>query len=123
MVTTFADQAVIAIENVRLFNEVGAHRELSEFCSSRPRPPRCCGSFRASPGELEPVFQTMLANATRICEAKFGAVSRSRASFAPSPSGAPPAYAEPAARPGHSARPWTRSSPIARTKTARPHRR
>ena len=73
LVTTFADQAVIAIENVRLFDEVQARtRELSRRWSSRPQPPRCLRVISGSPGELEPVFQAMLANATRLCEAKFG---------------------------------------------------
>ena len=71
LVTTFADQAAIAIENVRLFDEPpGRHS------SSRPRPRRCCRSSPASPGELHPVFEAMLKNATRICEAKFGVLFR-----------------------------------------------
>ena len=67
LVQNFAAQAVIAIENTRLLNELRRDR-----CSSRPRPPRCCRSSRSSPGDLEPVFEAMLENATRICEAKFG---------------------------------------------------
>ena len=73
LVETFADQAVIAIENVRLFEaEHGARRSSASRWSSRPRPQRCCRSSRSSPGELEPVFNAMLENAIRICEAKFG---------------------------------------------------
>ena len=73
LVQNFAAQAVIAIENTRLLNELRQRTDdLTRRWSSRPRPPRCCRSSRSSPGELEPVFQAMLANAMRICEAKFG---------------------------------------------------
>ena len=53
-------------------------------------------SSASSPGELEPVFQAMLANATRICEAKFGSFgSREGDAFrAVALHNAPPAYAE-----------------------------
>ena len=72
LVTNFARQAVIAIENTRLLNECAAHDDLTSRWSSRRRPPRCCSVISSSPGELQPVFEAMLANATRICEAKFG---------------------------------------------------
>jgi two-component system, NtrC family, sensor kinase len=73
LVTTFADQAVIAIENVRLFDEVQARtRELSESLEQQTATSEVLQVISSSPGELEPVFQTMLENATRICEAKFG---------------------------------------------------
>src|SRR5262245_44097751 len=73
LVTTFADQAVIAIENVRLFDEVQARtRELSESLEQQTASSEVLQVISSSPGELEPVFQAMLANATRICDAKFG---------------------------------------------------
>src|SRR5262249_45724682 len=73
LLTTFADQAVIAIENVRLFDEVQARtRELSESLEQQTATSEVLRVISSSPGELEPVFQTMLENATRICEAKFG---------------------------------------------------
>jgi GAF domain-containing protein len=73
LVETFADQAVIAIENVRLFDEVQARtRELSESLEQQTATSEVLSVISSSPGELEPVFQAMLANATRICEAKFG---------------------------------------------------
>jgi GAF domain-containing protein len=73
LVTTFADQAVIAIENVRLFDEVQARtRELSESLEQQTATSEVLGVISSSPGELEPVFETMLANATRLCGAEFG---------------------------------------------------
>jgi signal transduction histidine kinase/CheY-like chemotaxis protein len=73
LATTFADQAVIAIENVRLFDEVQARtRELSEALEQQTATSEVLRVISSSPGELEPVFQAMLENAVRICEAKFG---------------------------------------------------
>jgi GAF domain-containing protein len=73
LVTTFADQAVIAIENVRLFDEVQARtRKLSEALEQQSATSEVLGVISSSPGELEPVFHTMLTNAVRICQAKFG---------------------------------------------------
>src|SRR5262249_39704215 len=73
LVTTFADQAVIAIENVRLFDEVQARtRELSESLEQQTATSEVLGVISSSPGELQPVFDAMLASATRICGANFG---------------------------------------------------
>src|SRR5262247_826471 len=77
LVTTFADQAVIAIENVRLFDEVQARtRELSEALERQTATSEVLRVISNSPGELKSVFESMLANAVRICEAKFGALYR-----------------------------------------------
>ena len=73
MVETFADQAVIAIENVRLFEaEQQRTRELSESLAQQTATSEVLRVISSSPGDLGPVFQAMLENATRICEAKFG---------------------------------------------------
>jgi two-component system, NtrC family, sensor kinase len=90
LVETFADQAVIAIENARLLNE------LRESLQQQTATSEVLSVISSSPGELEPVFQTMLANATRICEAKFGTLWLCEGdSFrAVALHNAPPAYAK-----------------------------
>ena len=73
LVRTFADQAVIAIENVRLFDEVQKRtQELSEALEQQTATSEVLRIISTSPGELEPVFNAMLANAARICEATIG---------------------------------------------------
>src|SRR4029077_6080946 len=73
LVETFADQAVIAIENVRLFEDVQKRTaELIESLEQQTATSELLQVISSSPGELGPVFDAMLANATRICEAQFG---------------------------------------------------
>ncbi len=73
LLKTFADQAVIAIENTRLFEAEQRAAPSSPNCSSsRRRPREVLNVISSSPAELEPVFNAMLECALRICEAKFG---------------------------------------------------
>ena len=74
---TFANQAAIAIEHVRLFEaEQQRTRELTESLEQQTATSEVLQVISSSPGELDPVFQAMLENAVRICDARFGAVYR-----------------------------------------------
>src|SRR5262249_38748591 len=97
LVSTFADQAVIAIENVRLFDGGRARtRELSESLERQAATSEALQVISSSPGDPQPVFETILANATRLCQAKFGALylCEGKGFRAVAMYNAPPAYAQ-----------------------------
>ena len=97
LVQSFAAQAVIAIENARLLNELRQRtNDLTELLEQQTATSEVLRVISSSPGDLEPVFEAMLANAVRICDAKFGMLYRyDNEAFDPvALFGVPPAHAE-----------------------------
>jgi GAF domain-containing protein/CheY-like chemotaxis protein/HPt (histidine-containing phosphotransfer) domain-containing protein len=77
LLQTFADQAVIAIENVRLFKELEArNRDLTETLEQQTATSEILRVISSSPTDVQPVFATIVASAVRLCGARMGAVYR-----------------------------------------------
>ena len=94
---TFANQAIIAIENTRLLNELRQRTDdLSESLEQQTATSEVLKVISSSPGELKPVFDALLANAVRICDAKFGVLFLTEGDVFRYVAlhGAPPAFAE-----------------------------
>src|SRR5262245_53975348 len=77
LVETFADQAVIAIENTRLFEEVQARtKELQDSLDRQTATSEVLGVISRSPNEVQPVLDTIVATAQRLCQAERASVWR-----------------------------------------------
>jgi len=97
LVSTFADQAVIAIENARLFNEVQARtNDLSESLQQQTATAEILSVISSSPGDLAPVFEAMLSKAMNLCGANFGVLNTfdGKSFHTGATYGLPPAYDE-----------------------------
>ncbi len=77
LLKTFADQAVIAIENVRLFTELEArNRALTETLEQQTATGEILRVISSSPTDVQPVFDSIVASAVRLCDASFGGLLR-----------------------------------------------
>ena len=97
LATNFANQAVIAIENARLLNELRQRTDdLTGSLEQQTATSKVLEVISSSPGDLKPVFEAILENAVRLCGAKFGNLYLSEGDGlrAAAMHNAPPAYAE-----------------------------
>jgi two-component system, NtrC family, sensor kinase len=77
LLKTFAAQAVIAIENVRLFQELQArNRELTEALEQQTATSEVLRVISGSPTDVQPVFEAIIKSATRLCDTSFGSAHR-----------------------------------------------
>ena len=119
LLQTFAAQAVIAIENTRLLNELRQRTDdLTELLEQQTATSKVLEVISSAQGELQPVFDAILENATRICEANFGTLYlRAGDAFrAAALHNAPPAFVEFWQRGPHRPGPSTVLSRVLRTK-------